>query len=98
MLDDPPPALVHPDKRADIPAVVHVDGSARVQTVEHRTNPSLWELIDIYRMFSGIPVVLNTSFNGADEPIVCGPADAVSTYLSCNLDALVIGPYVVECR
>jgi predicted NodU family carbamoyl transferase len=57
----------------------------------HRQNQ-----IDAYRALSGVPVVLNTSFNGADEPIVCTPDDAVRTYLACGLDALVIGPYVVD--
>ncbi|MPZ81909.1 MAG: carbamoyltransferase [Actinophytocola sp.] len=89
-------APVKPNKRTIIPAVVHIDGSARVQTVERETNPRLWSVIDAYRALSGVPVVLNTSFNGADEPIVCTPDDAVRTYLACGLDALVIGPYVVD--
>lgn len=87
---------VHQQQRDRIPAVVHVDGSARVQTVHRDTNPLLWNVIDAYHELSGLPVVLNTSFNGADEPIVCTPSDAVSTFLRCGLDALVAGPYVIE--
>ncbi|ONI87333.1 hypothetical protein ALI22I_23205 [Saccharothrix sp. ALI-22-I] len=89
-------AAVHHGKRALIPSVVHVDGSARVQTVERQANPYLWSVIKAYEDLSGVPVVLNTSFNGADEPIVCSPADAVRTFQTCGLDALVIGSYVVE--
>ncbi|MGW3183208.1 carbamoyltransferase family protein [Kitasatospora sp. NPDC001119] len=89
-------AAVHRHQRARLPAVVHVDGSARVQTVHRDTNPLLWNVIDAYSQLSGLPVVLNTSFNGADEPIVCTPSDAVATFLRCGLDALVVGPFVVE--
>ncbi|MFJ6620038.1 carbamoyltransferase [Kitasatospora sp. NPDC091335] len=89
-------AAVHRHQRDRLPAVVHVDGSARVQTVNRDTNPLLWNVIDAYRQLSGLPVVLNTSFNGADEPIVCTPSDAVATFLRCGLDALVVGPFVVE--
>lgn len=89
-------APVRPEIRNVIPAVVHVDGSARVQTVERAKNPLLWPLINAYHAISGVPVVLNTSFNGAEEPIVCSPADAVRTFLRCGLDTLIIGPYAVE--
>ncbi|MER7668161.1 carbamoyltransferase C-terminal domain-containing protein [Kitasatospora sp. NPDC096128] len=87
---------VRQQQRDRLPAVVHVDGSARVQTVHRDTNPLLWNVIDAYHQLSGLPVVLNTSFNGADEPIVCTPSDAVATFLRCGLDALVAGPYVIE--
>ncbi|MFE4514689.1 carbamoyltransferase [Kitasatospora sp. NPDC056783] len=87
---------VRQHQRDRLPAVVHVDGSARVQTVHRDTNPLVWNVIDAYRQLSGLPVVLNTSFNGADEPIVCTPSDAVATFLRCGLDALVIGPFVIE--
>jgi carbamoyltransferase len=91
-------APVRPSKRNSIPAVVHIDGSARLQTVNRHTNPTFWRLIANYRALSGIPVVLNTSLNVADEPIVCSPTDAVRTFLQSGLDALVIGRYVVEPR
>ncbi|MFI1885225.1 carbamoyltransferase [Streptomyces jumonjinensis] len=89
-------APVHPHRRREIPAIVHTDGSARVQTVGQATNAVLWGLIREYHRLSGVPVLLNTSFNGADEPIVCTPDDAVSTFTRCELDALVIGSYVVQ--
>lgn len=88
-------AAVRPDKRGMIPAVVHVDGSARVQTVSRTANPRFWSLIEAYRRRSGRPIVLNTSFNEADEPIVCSPRDAVRTFVACGLDALVIGNHIV---
>jgi carbamoyltransferase len=81
-------------KRDRIPAVVHVDGSARVQTVSVHDNPMMWNLIEQFRRLTGLPLVLNTSFNGADEPIVCTPEDAVRTFLACGLDALLIGDYL----
>lgn len=87
-------ALAKPAQRDRIPAVVHVDGSARVQTADRDDNPTMWRLIEQFRLLTGLPVVLNTSFNGADEPIVCTPEDAVRTFLTCGLDALVIGDYV----
>ncbi|MFD8478704.1 carbamoyltransferase [Kitasatospora sp. NPDC059673] len=87
-------APVHPHRREEIPAIVHADGSARMQTVERTGNPDLWKVIQEYRQLSGLPVVLNTSFNGADEPIVCTPDDAVNTFVRCGLDGLVIGPFV----
>jgi carbamoyltransferase len=87
-------AQVHAAQRHRIAAVVHVDGSARVQTVTQQDNPIMWNLIEQFRRLTGLPVVLNTSFNGADEPIVCTPEDAVRTFLACGLDALVIGDYL----
>jgi carbamoyltransferase len=87
-------AQVHAAQRDRIAAVVHVDGSARVQTVPRGDNPVMWNLIEHFRRLTGLPVVLNTSFNGADEPIVCTPEDAVRTFLACELDALVIGDFV----
>ena len=76
---------VKPAWRARIPAVVHVDGTARPQTVSRATNPLYWNLIEAYRQRSGIPLVLNTSFNVHEEPIVCFPENAVQ--------ALVRGPH-----
>ena len=87
-------AQVHPAQRHRIAAVVHVDGSARVQTVARADNPVMWGVIEEFRRRTGLPVVLNTSFNGADEPIVCTPEDAVRTFLACKLDALVIGGHL----
>lgn len=79
-----------------IPAVVHVDGSARVQTVHRVSHMDFWSLIDCYRARSGLPIVLNTSLNHADEPIARAPSDAMRTFLRCRLDALVLADYVIE--
>lgn len=72
-----------------IPAVVHVDGSARPQMVSKKTNPRYWNLIEEFRKISGIPMLLNTSFN-VQEPIVCTPQDAINTFKNANFDALVL--------
>jgi carbamoyltransferase len=89
-------AQVKPEKRAVIPAVTHVDGSARPQTVERNANPLYWRLIQEFGQRTGVPVVMNTSFNLRGEPIVCSPTDAVRTFFSSGMDALVIGSFVVE--
>ncbi|CAO5251611.1 carbamoyltransferase family protein [Frankia sp. AgKG'84/4] len=88
-------AQVAAEQRSQIAAVVHVDGSARVQTVMRRENPMMWTLLERFRQLTGLPILLNTSFNGAEEPIVCTPDDAVRTFLETGLDALVIGGYLV---
>ena len=82
--------------RERIPAVVHVDGTARPQVVRRAANPLYHALIDAYRMKSGIPLVLNTSFNVHEEPIVCGPAEAVRALTERRIDALAIGEFWVE--
>jgi carbamoyltransferase len=89
-------AQVKPEKRSAIPSVTHVDGSTRPQTVERDANPLYWRLIHEFADRSGIPVVMNTSFNLRGEPIVCAPTDAVRTFFSSGMDALVIGSYLVE--
>ena len=82
---------VRPEKRGVIPAVTHFDGTGRLQTVERETNGRFHALIEAFERLTGVPVVLNTSFNLAGEPIVCTPADAVSTFRRSGLDALVAG-------
>ena len=89
-------AQVKPEKRSVIPSVTHVDGSARPQTVERDVNPLYWRLIHEFGQRTGVPVVMNTSFNLRGEPIVCTPTDAVRTFFSSGMDALVIGSFVVE--
>jgi carbamoyltransferase len=89
-------AQVRPEKRNVIPSVTHVDGSARPQTVEREVNPLYWRLIQQFGERTGVPVVMNTSFNLRGEPIVCTPTDAVRTFFSSGMDALVIGNFVVE--
>ena len=84
------------EKRSEIPAVTHVDGSARPQTVERDINPLYWQLIRDFGNLTGVPVVMNTSFNLRGEPIVCSPTDAIRTFFSSGLDALVIDDFIVE--
>lgn len=87
---------VRREQRERIPAVVHVDGTARPQTVTAESNPRFYRLLRCYKELTGIGVVLNTSFNLNDEPIVCSPRDAIRTFFSSGLDILVIGTHVVE--
>ena len=89
-------AQVRPEKRSVIPSVTHVDGSARPQTVERDISPLYWRLINEFGQRTGVPVVMNTSFNLRGEPIVCSPTDAIRTFFSSGMDALVIGNFVVE--
>jgi carbamoyltransferase len=84
---------VRPGFSARIPAVVHRDGTARVQIVNREANPLFHRLISRFHETAGVPLVLNTSFN---EPIVCTPDDAISTFLATRIDALVLGPYLVR--
>ncbi|MGH3792004.1 MAG: carbamoyltransferase C-terminal domain-containing protein, partial [Pseudonocardiaceae bacterium] len=86
---------VRPDVHPLMPATVHVDGTARPQLVSRDTNPAYWSMIDGFRQRTGVPAVVNTSFNLANEPIVYSPRDAVSTFIRSSLDALAIGDYLV---
>jgi carbamoyltransferase len=86
---------VRPDKRAVIPAVTHVDGSARLQTVSREDNARYWQLIDAFRALTGVPVLLNTSFN-ENEPIVHQPSEALDCFLRTDMDVLVMGNHVLE--
>jgi carbamoyltransferase len=85
---------VQPQYRERIPAVVHDDGTSRVQTVKHETSPVFHAVISAFFELTGVPLVLNTSFNDS-EPIVCSPADAIRTFLKTEIDALVLGDYIV---
>jgi len=78
-----------------IPAVTHVDQSSRVQTVSKVGNPLFYQLISSFRDLTGCPLLINTSFNGANAPIVCSPRDAVACFQSIGLDALVIGKFLI---
>ncbi len=82
------------EKRDRIPAVVHTDGSSRIQAVRRETNPRYHKVISAFQALTGVPVVLNTSFND-QEPIVCTPADAIHTFLKTEIDALAIGDRLV---
>jgi len=89
-------AQVRPEKRSVIPSVTHVDGSARPQTVEQEINPLYWRLIDEFAKRTGVPVIMNTSFNLRSEAIVHTPTDAIRTFFSSGMDALVLGSFLVE--
>jgi carbamoyltransferase len=87
---------VRPEMREVLGAVTHVDGTARIHTVARSTNERYWLLIDAFRDLTGIPIVLNTSLNVNAEPIVDSPADAILTYLTTDLDDLIIGDYLIR--
>ena len=87
---------VRPEKRNVIPSVTHVDGSARPQTVEKGISPLYWNLINEFGKRTGVPVLMNTSFNLRGEAIVNTPTDAIRTFFSSGMDALVIGSFMVE--
>ncbi len=86
---------VKPAYRDQLPAITHVDGSARVQTVSRDDHPRFWTLLNEFGNLTGMPVLLNTSFNVRGQPIVCTPTEAIDTFLAAGLDALVIGNYVI---
>ncbi len=86
---------VRKEKRKVIPAVTHIDGTARVQTVSKRQNKKYWDLINEFYKLTGVPVILNTSFNKAGEPIVNKPEEAISCFLTSGLDALAVGDYLI---
>ena len=86
---------IRPEKRAQIPAVTHVDGSGRLQTVYRETNPRYYRLIEAFAALSGVPMVLNTSFN-ENEPVVCRPEEALDCFLRTKMDVLVMEDWVVE--
>jgi carbamoyltransferase len=88
---------VHPvraGQRARIPAVTHVDGSGRLQSVSRRHNPRFYRLIEAFEERTGVPIVLNTSFN-ENEPVVCRPTEAIGCFLRTRMDALVLGDHLV---
>ena len=85
---------VRPGERATIPAVTHVDGSGRIQTVNRDANPEYWGLIRAFERRTGVPILLNTSFN-ENEPIVHQPAEALDCFLRTRMDVLVLGQHVV---
>jgi carbamoyltransferase len=87
---------VRPDKMNIIPAVTHCDATARVQTVTEPSNGILWRLLKEFEIISGVPVLLNTSFNLKDEPIVCSPEDAIDSFNRSNMDLLVLGNFVIS--
>lgn len=87
---------VKKNKRGVIPAAVHVDGSSRPQTVSKNANRKFWNLISHFYKLTGVPVILNTSFNGPGEPIVCSPQDAISMFYNSTLDYLIINDFILQ--
>jgi carbamoyltransferase len=87
---------VREEKKSIIPAVTHVDGTARVQTVSKKANAPFYDLIRRFGELTGVPVVLNTSFNVKGDPIVNTPEQAVNTFLKTDIDALVAGNFLVQ--
>jgi carbamoyltransferase len=85
---------VRRDKQDVIPATIHVDGTARLQTVAPETDPLYWQLIKEFERLTGVPVILNTSFN-ENEPIVCSPQEALDCFLRTKMDVLVLGPFAI---
>ncbi len=82
--------------RSDLPAITHIDYSARIQTVSRRTNPDYHDLLKAFHQLTGCAVLVNTSFNVRGEPIVCSPADAYQCFMRTDIDSLVLGPYLLE--
>ena len=81
--------------RSDLPAVTHIDYSARIQTVSRETNPLYYDVIDAFGKKTGCPVIINTSFNVRGEPIVCRPEEAFRCFMRTKMDYLVLGNYVI---
>jgi len=79
-----------------IPATAHVDGTGRVQTVTEAQNPRYYRLIREFERITGLSLILNTSFNDRNEPLVCTPEDAVKCFLNTNIDILIAGNYIIS--
>lgn len=97
--DSPFMLFVHdvlPERSREVPAICHVDGTARVQTVDAASNPLYHALLVEFERLTGVPILVNTSFNTRGEPIVCSPRDAIECFWSSPLDALAIGPFLLE--
>ena len=83
------------EKRDLIPAICHIDGTARLQTVNRDVNPLYWQLLNEFRKLTGVPILLNTSFN-ENEPIVCSPKEAIECFLRAKVDLLIIDSYLIK--
>lgn len=79
------------DKRSEVPSVVHLDGTGRLQTVTPKSSPRFFALLQAFDARTGVPLVLNTSFNLNGEPVVCAPEDAIRSFYTCALDVLYLG-------
>jgi len=87
---------VSPDKADLIPAVKHIDGTARIQTVNREQNPLYYDLVKAFEQITGVPVLINTSFNTVGRPIVCSPRDALECFWTSPFDVSVMGPYLIS--
>lgn len=87
---------IKPDKVDTIPAVRHVDGTARIQTINNEQHPLYYNLLKAFKEKTGVPVLINTSFNTLGKPIVCTPRDAIECFWSQPFDALVIGKFLID--
>ena len=85
---------VKSEKQTIIPAVTHIDGTGRLQTVDKKENPKFWRLIKEFESITGVPVLLNTSFN-ENEPIVCSPQEAIDCFQRTRMDALVLNNFFI---
>jgi len=98
-LDHPSPFMLETCQvrsTINLPAITHVDGSARIQTVDAATNPRFYRLLQTFDQRTGCPILLNTSFNMRDEPIVCSPAEALRCFVRSHLDGLVLGDFLID--
>jgi carbamoyltransferase len=98
-LDHPSPFMLETCQvisSLDLPAITHVDGSARVQTVNRLTNPRFFDLLTAFDELTGCPVLLNTSFNIKGEPIVCSPEDALKCFVTTDIDSLILGDFIID--
>jgi len=86
---------IREEKKSRIPAVTHVDGSGRLQTVTEKSNPEYFKLITCFEELTGVPLVLNTSFN-ENEPVVCKPEEALACFLRTKMDVLVLGDFFIQ--
>ncbi|TAK60098.1 MAG: hypothetical protein EPO24_07020, partial [Bacteroidetes bacterium] len=99
-LDKPSPymllvAQVREDKRI-VPAITHVDGSARLQTINRNSHPLYYDLIKTFEQLTNCPIIINTSFNVRGEPIVCTPQDAYKCFMRTEMDYLVLGSFILD--
>jgi carbamoyltransferase len=85
---------IRPERQSEIPAVVHADGTGRLQTVERDQNPLYWKLLLRFEELTGVPVLLNTSFN-ENEPVVNSPGEALGCFLRTNMDVIAAGPFLI---
>jgi carbamoyltransferase len=82
--------------RSDLPAITHIDYSARIQSVRRESNPRYWQVIQEFKKLTGYGVIVNTSFNVRGEPIVCTPEDAYKCFMRTEMDYLVLGDYLLD--